>query len=268
MIANARMYAVGPRAAAAWRTLLAWVIARAGVECEIVLHPPPLPLAALWARGDLGCALMCGYPLVRATPSPVVLAAPVPSPAAYGGRAMYWTDLVVRADSRFATLEHLFGRRIAWTTPDSQSGYHALRALFAPYAAARGTPLFAATVGPLVTPRAVVAAVLDGTADAGPLDSYWHDLLRAHEPDVAARLRTLVTTAPGPMPAFVGASTLAAADAKRLSAALMAVAAAPELAAARAALLLAGFAPRTTADYAILAHRAAEADALGYARLA
>ena len=267
MIANARMYAVGPRAAAAWRTLLAWVIARAGVACDIVDHPPPLPLPALWARRDLGCAFMCGYPLAHATPSPVVLAAPVPSPPAYGGRPIYWTDLVVRADSPYARLTDLFGRRIGWTTMESQSGYHALRTLFAPYAAARGTPLFTVAVGPLVTPRAVIAAVLDGTADAGPLDSYWHDLLRAHEPEVAGELRTLVTTTPGPIPAFVAASTIAAADAHRLSTALLAVAAAPELAPARATLLLEGFAPRTVADYATLQNRAAEADASGYPRL-
>lgn len=113
MIANARMYAVSPRVAAAWRTVLAWVIARAGVACDVVDHPPPQTLAALWARPDLGCAFMCGYPLAHASPHPVVLAAPVPRPPAYGGRPIYWTNLVVRADSPFMRLTDLFGRRIA-----------------------------------------------------------------------------------------------------------------------------------------------------------
>jgi len=65
-----------------------------------------------------------------------LVAAPVPSPAAYGGRACYWTDLVVRADSGFATLEQTFGHRLALTTAESQSGYAApLHALMAPTAA-------------------------------------------------------------------------------------------------------------------------------------
>ncbi len=51
--------------------------------------------------------------------------APVPAPSAYGGRACYWTDLVVRADSPFETLQQTFGHRLALTTPESQSGFAA-----------------------------------------------------------------------------------------------------------------------------------------------
>ena len=51
--------------------------------------------------------------------------------------------------------------------------------MLAPFARDRGGTLFEATVGPLVTPRRVVEAIVSGEADAGPLDSYFHDLLRA-----------------------------------------------------------------------------------------
>src|SRR5512144_476635 len=162
MIANARMYAVSPRVTAAWNALLGWAIARAGVACTVIDYTPPQPLSALWERADLGCAFMCGYPLARASPAPVVLAAPVPSPAAYRGRPVYWTDVVVRADSPFAALADVFGKRMAYTTLDSQSGCHALRALCAPLAAAHGGRLFAEIVGPLLTPRAVIDAVIEG----------------------------------------------------------------------------------------------------------
>jgi len=268
MIANARMYATSPRVAAAWRTLLEWVIERAGVACEVVDYPPPQPLAALWARADLGCAFMCGYPLARASKPPSVLAAPVPSPPAYGGKPIYWTNLVVRADSPLTRLTDAFGQRIAYTSVDSQSGYQAVRALFAPYARAKRGPLFASTIGPLVTPRAIIEAVLDGTADVGPLDSYCHELVRADEPEIAAQLRTVAATAPTPIPPLIAARMIAAADASRLSAALLAVADAPELAPARATLLLDGFVARTASNYAVLTARADEADALGYPTLA
>ena len=188
MIANARMYAIGG-AAAAWRTLLEWVVARAGVACDVIDYPPPQPLAALWARPDLGCAFMCGYPFSTTVPRPTLLAAPVPNPAPHGGRPVYWTDIVVAAESRLERLEDTFGATFAWTSEDSYSGWHAPRLLLAPHAQRRGGPLFAATIGPLVTPRAVAVAVAEGRADAGPLDCYAHALLRTHEPALAARLR-------------------------------------------------------------------------------
>jgi ABC-type phosphate/phosphonate transport system substrate-binding protein len=268
MFANARMYAVNEPTAAAWRALLEWVIARAEVPCEIIEYPPPQPLSALWAREDLGCAFMCGYPLARTAPTPVVLAAPVPSPATYGGAAVYWTDFIVRADSPMWALTDIFGRRFAFTDEASQSGYQAPRAFLASYAKVRGSPLFAATVGPLITPRRVIEAVLDGRVDAGPLDSYVHDLIRAHEPEVAARLRTIASTIPTPIPPLVAAPNIAPADAMRLRQALLAVGQALELAPVRAALLLKEFVSMPVERYDDLLAQSRVADALDYPRLA
>src|SRR5260221_6601811 len=151
LIANARMYSLNESAGASWRPLLAWFVARAVVGCEFIDYRAPEPLAALWARPDLGCVFMCGYPIATARPAPRILAAPVPEPARYGGAPVYFTDIVVRADSPLQTLPDLFGRRFAFTTEDSQSGYQAPRRLLAPYARARGGSLFAKAVGPLVT---------------------------------------------------------------------------------------------------------------------
>jgi ABC-type phosphate/phosphonate transport system substrate-binding protein len=268
LIANARMYSVNATVAAAWRTLLEWVIARSGVSGRVIDYAAPQPLAGLWSRPDMGAVFMCGYPLVHTSPRPIVLAAPIPSAPAYGGKAVYWTDIVVRAESPLVQFAETFGRRMAWTIEDSQSGYQALRAYCAPHAAARGGRLFAALVGPLVTPRRVIAAVLDGTADAGPLDSYFHDLVRHTEPYVAARLRTIASTPPTPNPMLVAAAGTPAADVERLRDALIAVADAPELATVRTTLALQGFARRDIADYDVLVKRAAAADAAGYPRLA
>ncbi len=267
MIANARMYSVDAVSAAAWRALLEWVMKRSGVACEVIDYPPPQPLEALWSRPDLGCAFMCGYPFARATPQPVALAAPVPSPNRYRGEAVYWSDLIVRDDSPLKAVADIFGRRFAYTAKDSQSGYHAARRFLAPYARAHGLPLFASTVGPLITPRAVVEAIVAGNADAGPLDSYAHDLLRLHEPALATRLRTIASTAPTPIPSLVAAPTIRADDARRLTDALLAVEHAGELASVRAALLLQRFDRVAAECYDALQVHAKEADALGYARL-
>ena len=80
-----------------------------------------------------------------------------------------------------------FGGRIGWTVEHSQSGYQAVRHHLAAQRAAH----YAQWVGPLVTPRRVIDAVLAGEIDVGPLDSYVHDLLKRHEPETAAKLRVV-----------------------------------------------------------------------------
>jgi ABC-type phosphate/phosphonate transport system substrate-binding protein len=267
LIANARMYAVNDAVAAAWRTLLEWVIASADVPCEVIDYPAPAPLPALWARPDIGCVFMCGFPLANAMPAPRILAAPVPAPDRYGGKAVYCTDIVVRADGPLRQLPDIFGRRFAFTTSDSQSGYQAPRRFFAPFARDHGGRLFDAAVGPLVTPRRVVEAVAAGDADAGPLDSYFHDLLRRHEPAVAAQLRVLASTPMTPMPALVAASDVPEAHVKRLTAALRAVGKADALAQILEALLLRRFDTLGTDAYGILRDHACSADAAGYPHL-
>lgn len=260
--ANARMYALGPTTAAAWRALFAAVAEPAELDLQWLEHAPPKPLAELWQRDDVACAFICGYPWStwRGDRQPVPLAVPRPSNPLSAKQPHYWSDIVVRADSRFASLEDLVGARMAYTIVDSQSGYQALRTMLADRA--QSGALFASTVGPLVTPRRVVDAVLDGDADGGPLDSYWHDLLRRHEPAVAARLRVVARTPPTPMP-FLAAAAATPADVRaRLTAALLAVQVDAH------ALQIDGFAAVDPAAYATLAQSAAQADRAGYSRLA
>jgi len=270
LIANARMYAVNEGVGAYWRELIAWIATRARVPLELIDHPPPAPLGALWRRPDLGTATMCGYPLATWTNAspPVPIATPVPSPEAFAGRAFYWTDIVVRADSRFERDDDLAGARLGWTTEDSQSGYQAPRRHFAARALARGGRFFASTVGPLVTPRRVVESILDGTIDAGPLDAYWHALLRRHEPETAARLRVIARTEATPMPCFVAASCTPGRERESLCDAFVDAGVAPGLRDVLEGLAIVRF-ERVGADaYRILARQALEVDALGYARLA
>ncbi len=201
MIANARMYSVTPEVGALWRRLLAAVLGRADPAVEIVDHAPPAPIAELWARPDKSAVFMCGLPQSLAAPRPALVAAPVPSPSAYRGRACYWTDLVVRADSGFETLEQTFGHRLALTSPESQSGYAA--PLHALMAHAGTAPLYREVVAPVFTPMGALRAVIDGHADVAPLDSYALALMRRHAPDLVAQVRVVASTEPTAVPAFV-----------------------------------------------------------------
>jgi len=103
-IANARMYTVSADAGAAWHALLSAIIAASGLPIAVIEHPAPAPLEDLWLRNDQAAVFMCGLPFSRARPAPVLVAAPVPAPADFGGEPRYWSDLVVRADSHAETV--------------------------------------------------------------------------------------------------------------------------------------------------------------------
>src|SRR5580698_850928 len=108
-IANARMYAVTPAVEDAWRELLARVAAEADVTLRYVPYPAPRPLEDLWSRPDLGAVFMCGYPIALGLAPVVPLAAPIPAAEWAGGRAVYRTDLIVRKEAPYRTLEDTFG---------------------------------------------------------------------------------------------------------------------------------------------------------------
>jgi ABC-type phosphate/phosphonate transport system substrate-binding protein len=113
----------------------------------------------------------------------------------------------------------------------------------------------------------VVAAVVANRADAGPLDSYWHDLFRRHDAAAASQLRTVASTPMTPIPPLVTAATTPAMVRERLVAALERVGTDASLAHLREALLITGFESVTADDYGVLAAIARRTDALGYARL-
>lgn len=257
-VANARMYSVTPAVKAAWQNLLASIARTSGVPLTYVDHAPPAPLEALWARPDLGAAFMCGFPLAAAVPQPRVLVAPVPSPPRYHGKPSYCTDFVVRADRPFARLSETFGARLGWTVVHSQSGYNAVRHHLLGRADARFE-----WIGPLVTPRRVIEALLGGAIDVGPLDSYVHDLLKRHDPEIAARLHTIESTAMTPIPPFIASPSIDDDAAARLRTALLSCHAEPTLAATLDTLLLARFAEVAPADYQPLLVQAERADAGG-----
>src|SRR5688572_12170884 len=148
MIASARMYEWAPSLVTAWRRLLEWVTDRAAVDLEFASAGSSLD--ELWARSDLGCVFMCGYPYALRADRPALLAAPVPSPPRFGDRAVYVSDFIVRADAAYARLEDTFGGRIAYSTEHSQSGYNSARHHLLAYRSPARARLFAEVRGPYV----------------------------------------------------------------------------------------------------------------------
>jgi ABC-type phosphate/phosphonate transport system substrate-binding protein len=113
--------------------------------------------------------------------------------------------------------------------------------------------LYARTVGHLVNARGVIDALGRGDVDVGPLDSYYHDLLRQDAPAYAAQVRTIASTRWTPIPPLVSTSSLPPEVVDRLRASLQRAVQHPELATERALLLLAGFAFPDASEYDLLA---------------
>lgn len=251
-VANARMYSATPSVKAAWKELLRWVLERARLPWEVIDYDAPQPLSVLWARNDLGAAMMCGLPFARRDPRPTLVAAPIPSPARYQGRAVYFTDIVVRSDSAFRTLEDTFGGTIGYTLADSMSGGVALARYLDTLRTPQRPRLYKKSVGNLIHARGVIEALARGEIDAGPLDSYYHDLLRHNDAQFAAQVRTVASTAALPIPPVVATAPLTAGQLQPLRAAFAATGESPEIRPLMERLLLAGFAFPDAHDYDVL----------------
>ena len=249
--ANARMYAVTPAVKAHWHRLLGHALRAARLDWPLLDYDAPAPLAALWARDDLGLVMMCGLPFARREPKPVLIAAPIPSPARYGGQPVYFSDIVVRADDPAQTLADTFGRVAGITLLDSYSGgvawvNHVLQH------SDLGLMAYRKWVGGLIHARGVIQALVDGRIDVGPLDSYSHDLLRLNDPALAAKVRSLASTPARPIPPLVATARIDVSALAALRAALCATATEPALRDSLVALQLSGFAVPQSSDYDLL----------------
>jgi phosphonate transport system substrate-binding protein len=119
--------------------------------------------------GEIDLAFLCGLPYTRLEGDVEALVAPVPSGDRYGGRAVYFSDVIVRPGDPAGSIAGLRGRRFAFNEEGSHSGYNAVTAEmdFGDF----GTAI---EVGSHV---AAIAAVRTGEADGAAIDSHLLDLL-------------------------------------------------------------------------------------------
>jgi len=213
MIANARMYSVTPAVGQLWRRLFTAIAQRAGVAVDYVEHVEPAPISELWRRPDKAAVFMCGLPFARSEPRPTLIAAPVPSAAGFQGRPEYWSELVVRRSGGARSLEETFGGRIALTSPESQSG--CLAALYYLMHSEGRRPLYGELIAPRITPLGALMAVIEGSADVAPIDSFAFALLQRYRPELTSEVLVVARTGPTAIPPIV-ASSSATGSARRL----------------------------------------------------
>ena len=174
-----------PRARPTGRRVLGWALDRADLDWPFVDHDAPAPLAALWARNDLGAAMMCGLPFAQRQP-----AADPDRRAAAVARALRRPSRSTSPTSSSPPIRRTARSRTPSAASSATRSPIRCRAASrcattcCRYRTAQRTRLYRASVGGLINARGVIDALAAGRIDVGPLDSYSHDLLQSQRPGV------------------------------------------------------------------------------------
>src|SRR5215217_7599914 len=159
--------------------------------------------------GEADLGVVCGLPYVWLAdqhPAPVEpLAAPVLAGARYGGRPVYFSDVIVRRDSPITCLEELRGRSWAYNEPASHSGHTVTLYSLVTIGARPGF------LGPVVEAafhQRAIRMVHSGSVDAAAIDSQVLAIELRNHPRLADGLRAIGAFGPSTIQPVVAASRL------------------------------------------------------------
>jgi phosphonate transport system substrate-binding protein len=157
----------------------------------------------LFDRGEVQIAWLCGLVYVekRDAGAPIdLLAAPVMDGPHYAGRPVYFSDVVVRADSPFHTFADLRGARWAYNNIGSHSGYNITRYHLAKLGE---DGRFFGRVVEAGSHQRSLAMILAGEIDAAAMDSTVLETELGLHPEMAGQIRTVERFGPSPIPPWV-----------------------------------------------------------------
>jgi phosphonate transport system substrate-binding protein len=232
-----------------YERLAGWLGRRLGEPAALLDAPEAERLRMLY-DGRIHVGFLCGLPYVRSREAPdpalELLCAPVMAHPRYGGRAVYFTDVIVRRDSGLVAFADLRGRRYAYNDQGSSSGYAIPRDHLLRLGETRG---YFGEVVEAGSHQASIRLVRDGVVDASGIDSTVLELEMAQHPEIGPALRVVESIGPYPIPPVVVSARLPTGAKARLRAAFLAMHDDPEGRAALADGLIARFVPVTDADY-------------------
>lgn len=184
---------------------------RLGVPTEFVDGISWQERERLLDRGAIHVGWICGLPYVaradRPRPGVSLLAAPVMAGMRYAGRPVYFSDVLVRADSPARCFGDLRGSRWGYNEPRSHSGYEIVRYQLAMRSEQAGFFRAAVETG---AHQATLQLIVDGKVDASAVDSTVLETEIRRRPALGRALRVIETWGPSPAPPWVASRRLPA----------------------------------------------------------
>ena len=152
------------------------------------------------AAGDIDAAFVCSPPLIWLEGAVEAIAAPVLADPRFGGQPLYCSEVVVRRNSDFRSLEDLRGARWAYNEPSSWSGYWVVLDRV-------GLWSYFGEVVPAGFHAKALRMVASGKVDGAAIDCHLLAVELAAHPELEERLRIVDTLGPAPIqPVVVRAS--------------------------------------------------------------
>jgi phosphonate transport system substrate-binding protein len=151
-----------------------------------------------WAAADRDDVhFVCSLPYVeltrRGSPAVEVIAAPVLAGERYGGKPVYFSDVIVAHDAPFAAFSDLRGASWAYNEPQSHSGYGITRYTLVRMGETHGF------FGRLVDAgfhQTSIRMVAEGEVDASAIDSQVLEVELRDHPELSRRIRVIDSLGP------------------------------------------------------------------------
>ncbi|BAZ09964.1 ABC-type phosphate/phosphonate transport system periplasmic component-like protein [Calothrix sp. NIES-4071] len=154
----------------------------------------------LLLQDQLDLAFICGLPLIRRwqlAPKLQPLVAPVMISARYQQRPIYYSDVIVNANSDLVKFEDLAGKTFCYNDLGSNSGYNLLR--YKLIQSGYSQSFFGETIQS-GSHQNSIRWVVDGIADCAAIDSVVLEQERNNFPELSQQLRVVEALGPSPAP--------------------------------------------------------------------
>lgn len=210
----------------------------------------------MFDRGEIDLCWLCGLPYadkVDAGDAIEVGVAPVMCGARYNGKPVYFSDVMVRADSPYTSFADLLGASWAYNEPRSHSGYNIVRYHLA--RAGQGLDFFGRAVE-AGSHQAALSLILEGAVAAAAIDSTVFEAEARRDPSLWSAVRAIETLGPSPAPPWVFSAALTPAMRAKVRDCLAQVHLTPEGAALLASWGIRELRPVDDAAYDLVRHMA------------
>ena len=192
-----------------WSSIIAYLAEQLALPFTFVTDLGWAERYAALAKGEIQMAAICGAPYVRMVaqrPPPVeLLAAPVFRAPLYDDRPVYFSDVLVNAESDFHSFDDLRGASFAFNEVGSFSGYEAMRY----FLASRGEDgSYFGSVLQSGSHAQSLQMVLNRQADCAAIDSTMLEQELLAHAAIAPKLRVVELIGPSPMLPWVASSQL------------------------------------------------------------